>query len=203
MRRLIATALCAAALLGCRQSVDSESQDGWLAVLGHKRQAAKSNSPAARQIYADAVSAFARTHPRHSRAREVLMRIQLDFARDLAVIGRYQDAIYFCRAVLQQDPENAEATRLINLAVDRLAVSHEKLLLLRKGMTQSEVASILGKPIPGWTVSIAREGSITDSWYYRRRDGGLAGVHFINGSLFAADERSEARLAQLFAASAN
>jgi hypothetical protein len=204
MRRAIAIGLCAAALAACTQRADnSDAPEGWLAVLGHKRKAVTSNSPNAKQGYADALSAFAKAHPRHSRAREVYMRIQLDFARDLTAIGRHQDAIYFCRAVLKKDPANVEAQRLMNKAIDRLSVTHQKLLALRKGMTQKEVASILGKPAPGWSVSIAREDSVTESWYYRHRDGGVASVHFLNGRLFAADERSEARLALLSAGAVN
>jgi hypothetical protein len=200
MPRALAIAFCAAILAACaRTGANTDPQSDWLSVLGQKKQAVASNSPAARQNYADVLSAFVSRHPGHSRAREVYQRIQLDFARELSAIGRYRDAIRFCRAVLRKDPGNAEASRLINAAIDHLSVSRDKLLALRKGMTEKEVASILGKPVPGWKLAIRRDDSITESWYYRRSNGGVVSVHFVRGRLIAADERSEAKLAPVSA----
>ncbi len=173
-----------------------DHQSEWRGVLQHKKAAvAPEATPHARQTYADALSAFVRKHPHHSRAREVYERIQLEFAHDLASLGRYQDSIRFYRAVLHSDPANAEARKGLSEAFDRLAVSHEKLLAVEIGMSKKEVARILGKPIPGWTVKNARRAAIIEAWYYRTADGGLAAIYFRQGTVFAAEERSQARVA--------
>jgi hypothetical protein len=181
---------------GSRDAVDNSSE--WLQVLRHKQAAQAPNAPQqARQMYADSLGAFVRNHPTHSRAREVYEHIQLDFARELAFLGRYHDAIRIYRAVLAHDPQNVSALRGLGDAVDHLAVSREKLLALQKGMSQRDVAHLLGKPIPGWQVRNDRADTTIESWYYRRTGGGIAGVYFRDGALFAAEENSQAKVAPL------
>jgi len=156
---------------GGRDAADNQSE--WLHVLHHKQAASAPNAPTqAKQGYADTLGAFVLRHPTHSRAREVYQHIQIDFARELASLGRYQDAVRIYRAVLVHDPRNVAALRGLSDAVDHLAVSHEKLMALEKGMS-------------------------IESWYYRRTDGGVAGVYFRDGVLFAAEENSQAKLAPL------
>jgi len=194
-------ALLALALLAAACSADDPSdagRAGWLNVLRHKKAAsAPTASPQQKQIYADSVAAFVRQHPQHGRAREVYQYIQLDFARELASLGRYQDALRFYRAVLEHDPDNAAALRGVRDAVDRLAVSREKLLALEKGMSQKDVARLLGKPMPGWTRRAGRSESKVEAWYYRTTEGGVAGVYFRDGELFAAEAASNAKLTPL------
>lgn len=181
---------------GSRDAVDNSSE--WLRVLRHKQAAQAPNAPAqARQMYADSLGAFVSSHPTHSRAGEVYKYIQLDFARELASLGRYQDSIRIYRAVLAHDSKNVTALRGLGDAIDHLAVSPEKLLALQKGMSQRDVAHLLGKPIPGWQVRNDRPDSTIESWYYRRTNGGIAGVYFRNGVLFAAEENSQAKVAPL------
>lgn len=181
---------------GGRDAVDNSSE--WLHVLHHKQVARAPNAPTqARQVYANSLGAFVRNHPTHSRAREVYEHIQLDFARELASLGRYQDSIHIYRAVLAHDPRNAAALRGLGDAVDHLAVSREKLLALQKGMSQRDVVHLLGKPIPGWQIRNERPDSTIESWYYHRTDGGIAGVYFRDGALFAAEEDSQAKVAPL------
>ena len=196
-------ALLALALLAAACSADDPSdagRAGWLNVLRHKKAAsAPTASPQQKQIYADSVAAFVRQHPQHGRAREVYQYIQLDFARELASLGRYQDAIRFYRSVAAADPTNEAAIRGLEDAADHLAVSREKLLRLEKGMSHREVANILGKPMPGWSEKRKRRDAVLESWYYRKTDGGVAGVYFRDGELFAAEENSQARLAPLTA----
>jgi hypothetical protein len=197
MRRfLIVIAVTAISCGGARDAVDNSSE--WLHVLRHKQAASGTNAPIhAKQLYADTLGAFVQKHPTHSRAREVYQRIQLDFAGELASLGRYQDAIKVFRAVLVHDPNNVAALRGLSDAADHLAVSHEKLARLEKGMSQRDVAHLLGKPIPGWQVRNDRPESTIESWYYRRTDGGVAGVYFRDGVLFAAEENSQAKVAPL------
>jgi hypothetical protein len=127
----------------------------------------------------------------------VWQRIQLEFADDLAALGRYRDAIRFYRAILDHDPVNEPARRGLEAAADRLEITRAKLLTLEKGMSKREVASLLGKPIPGWTQRNARRESTIEAWYYRTREGAVAAVYFRDGRVFAAEENSSAQTARL------
>jgi hypothetical protein len=194
--------LLAFAALSCNGAGDAaDNSREWLNVLTHKRAAVAPNAtPTQKQMYADTLGAFVAKHPRHGRAREVYEHIQLDFAHELASLGRYQDAIRFYRAVLAQHPDSDVALKGLQAAVDRLAVSRPKLLALEKGMSQRQVAHLLGKPIPGWTVRNERRDSLVEAWYYRKTDGGIAGVYFRDGELFAAEENSHVKLVPLMRA---
>ena len=197
MRRFLLLLVLAASACGGQQDASDHASD-WRRVLHHKQAAAANNASAdQKQVYADSLGAFVQQHPGHGRARQVYQRVQLDFAAELSLLGRHQDAIRFYRAVLAQDPRNEAALRGFESEADRLAVSREKLLKLQKGMTQHEVAGILGKPIPGWSQRTERRDSVVDAWYYRRTDGNVAGVYFRDGQLFAAEENSQARLVPL------
>jgi hypothetical protein len=198
MRRFLILVALAAVSCGGGSPDASDNSSEWLHVLRHKHAAAAPNAPLhAKQVYADTLRAFVAKHPTHSRAREVYQHIQLDFARDLAVVGRHQDAIRIYRAVLAHDPKNDAALKGLADSVDHLAVSHEKLLTLEKGMSQRDVAHLLGKPIPGWQIRNERSDSTIESWYYQRTGGGVAGVYFRDGVLFAAEENSQAKIAPL------
>ena len=176
----------------------ADSQSDWQQVLSRKKAATSPNAtPLEKQLYADTLHAFLQKHPTHGRARAVYRRIQLDFAGELASLGRYQDAIGFYRAVLVNDPSNAEAAKGVAEALDHLAVTRAKLLALDKGMTQHEVAKLLGKPVPGWKVKSERKDAAIESWYYRTVEGGVAGVYFRDGVLFAAEPASNDKLASL------
>jgi hypothetical protein len=183
----------------CGGSQDAaDNQREWLQVLGRKKAAvAPSARPSEKQAYADTLAAFVGKHPTHSRAREVYQRIQLDFANELASLGRYQDAALFYRTVLRGDPMNEQAVRGLADVASHLAISRQKLLALEKGMSQSDVAHILGKPMPGWTERRERRDAVLESWYYQKAGGGVAGVYFRDGRLFAAEENSHARLAPM------
>lgn len=167
-------------------------------MLRHKKAAVAADAaPEHKQVYADSVRAFVEKHPDHGRAREVWQRLQLEFANDLASLGRHQDSIRFYRAVLAHDPSNRDAARGLATALDRLAVTHEKMLTLEKGMSPRQVASILGKPMPGWSAKNQRSEATIEAWYYRTRDGGVAAVYFRDGRVFAAEESSHAKLGRL------
>lgn len=185
-------------LVACARDNGRDTTAEWRTVLEQKRAASGPNAtPAAKQAYADSLAAFVDRNPSHSRAREVYQRIEIDFARDLAAIGRYQDAIRVYRAVLTHDPRNADAERGMADAVDKLAVTHAKLVQLERGMSQHDVSRLLGKPIPGWTETKERPDATIECWYYRTADGGLAGIYFRDGALIAAEERSQEKLAPM------
>ncbi|HEV7919825.1 MAG TPA: hypothetical protein VGR02_03440 [Thermoanaerobaculia bacterium] len=196
-RLLIALAVVAAAGCAADDPTDAGRSD-WLHVLHHKKAAAAPlASTREKQVYADTLAAFVQKHPKHGRARQVYQHIQLDFARELASLGRYQDAIRFYRAVLGHDPDNQQALLGVRDAADHLSVSREKLLALEKGMSQREVAALLGKPIPGWKQQARRRDSTIEAWYYRTVEGTVAGVYFRDGELFAAEAASNAKLSPL------
>ncbi|MGZ8797467.1 MAG: hypothetical protein ACXW2F_08985 [Thermoanaerobaculia bacterium] len=196
MKRLALVALVLVA--ACSNDQSADPQGDWVHVLSRKKAAvAPDATPQAKQVYADSLAAFVAKHPRHSRARDVYHRVQLEFARELAAHGRYADAIGFYRAVLDDDPDNQAARKGAQEAADRMAVSRQKLLALQKGMSQSDVTHLLGKPMPGWKVRNRHRDAVLDAWYYRTTDGGIAGVYFRDGELLAAEEKSEAKLAPL------
>ena len=195
MRRVACLPFVILLLLQCSGApARPDHQSEWRDVLRHKKAA---ESPAAstqqKQVYADSLSAFLGRHPDHGRAREVYHRIQLEFARDLASMGRHQDAIRFYRAVLTAQPKNEEAKRGLAESIDKLAVSRQKLLTVEVGMSRGEVASILGKPIPGWTSRNENSGTDYEAWYYRTNTGGIAAVYFRDGEVLAAEEKSNSR----------
>lgn len=198
MSRIVPAAAVILLLAACSNDANSALDRDWLAVLHHKKAAVSPQaSPRQKQIYADTLGAFVQEHPQHSRARAVYERIQLDFARELASIGRYQDSIRFYRAVLAHDPANPEAAHGVADAVDHLAVTHSKLLALEKGMSQHQVAQLLGKPIPGWTSTHEHAEVTNESWYYRTSEGGIAGVYFRDGVLVAAEATAHEKVAPL------
>jgi hypothetical protein len=199
MRRPLLASAAALLLAACGGRSDpSDPQRDWLHVLQHKKAAmAQPASTKQKQVYADALGAFVQKHPTHGRARAVYQHIQLDFAHELASLGRYQDAIRFYRAVLTNDAMNADAIHGLADAVDHLALSKHKLLALEKGMSQRDVAKLLGKPIPGWKEKTENRDPTIEAWYYRTTEGGVAGVYFRDGELFAAEENSHEKVAPL------
>ena len=64
-------------------------------------------------------------------------------------------------------------------------------------MSQHDVAKLLGKPIPGWKVKTENRDPAIEAWYYRTIEGGVAGVYFRDGELFAAEENSHEKVAPL------
>ena len=90
--------------------------------------------------------------------------------------GDYQRAIDIYGQALRSDPTNekllaarAEAERLQHMDEERFA-------LVKKGMTQAEVRQVLG------TVKNTNVREFTEQsrigWFYRKEDGGAAGVYF-------------------------
>ena len=182
-------------IVGCGAKEEAHHRTEWRDVMSRKQVASVPNAPpAARQAYADALSAFVTRYPDHGRAREVYRRIQVEFGDELAEHGRYQEAVRVYRAVLTHDPSNAQATRGLKTAVENLTVTPGRLARLERGMSRREVAQVLGKPLPGWSVVRDRGETEMEAWYYRTAAGGVAGIYFRGGKLFAAEENSQERL---------
>ena len=196
MRRSLS--ILALILVSCGGTKTADTSAEWVRVLGRKKSAVAPNASAhQKQAYADSLAAFLNRNPSHPRAREVYRRVQLDFATELSSLGRYQDAIRFYRAVITEEPQNSEALAGLQVALDRLTVSRKKLLELEKGMSQRQVAKLLGKPIPGWTARTERPDCTIEAWYYRTTDSGVAGVYFRDGTLFAAEANSHEKVVPL------
>lgn len=169
----------------------------WREVLATKKEwqrAPATGRLAAHQAYVDALTAFVRRHPEHPRARAVYEETELEFARELARRGLYDQAALYYRSVLRTNPDHADARAELRVAERKRFVTPEALSALRVGMAPDEVREVLGQPLPGWSRSMRRGDSAIDSWYYRRRDGGVAGVYFRNGRLFAAECGAPVRL---------
>lgn len=185
--------------LGCAdRTAEIDHQSEWREVLDRKAAAVSEDaSTEQKQLYADSVRAFVQKHPDHSRATEVWHRMQIEYADQLAALGRHRDAITFYRSVLAKDPHHEDAKRGLARAAERLALSRNKLLEIEKGMSQREVEAIIGAPMPGWTERRKRPGAWFEAWYYPTRRGGVAAVYFRSGKVFAAEETSDAPLGRL------
>jgi tetratricopeptide (TPR) repeat protein len=186
------------AIEGCSPGIaDDPIAAEWRRVLDAKkewRNAAQEDRVRAQQAYVDALAVFVRRHPDHPRGRQVYEEAELEFARMLAGRGEYDRAVEYYRSVLGTNPEHAEARAELDAAERRRFVTPEALGSLRVGMSPDEVRERLGQPLPGWSRSMRRGEAVIDSWYYRRRDGGVAGVFFQNGRLFAAEFEQPIRL---------
>lgn len=178
-------------LISCSPPAEiTVEQQQWLDVLSAKKRYLKAEGPEAdrlRQKYADELTRFVRGYPSHSRAREVYEQLALDFADQLMMQGRYDDAAKFYRGILSRSPARLEARQKLDRAIDQISVSDADLARLRRGMTGPEVTAILGPPATGWTRTIQKGKTVFESRYYRRDDGRIAGVHFSNGKVFAAE----------------
>lgn len=183
---------------GCNTDSQPDPQAEWIEVLRHKAAAVAPDAAVEqKQIYADALREFVQRHPGHDRGKEVWLNLQLTFADDLASAGRHQEAIRLYKSVLTFDEQNEAALRGLAIAADRLAVTREKLLEIEKGMSEEDVVALLGRPAPGWTANNSRPEATIVAWYYQTRSGGVAGVYFRDGVVFAAEEDSSAPLARL------
>lgn len=162
----------------------------WNAVLAQKRRMQRSSPERAlldRQRYVNALRNFVVRHPGHARAREVYREEQIKYATELLERGRYDEAIAVAENVIDRDGADARAAAIRADARSRRAVSSERFSRLSKGMTEADVEKLLGTPPPGWRRVIRRQGAVVTAWYYRRQDGGTAGVFFRNGRVFYSD----------------
>jgi hypothetical protein len=189
MRLFCCAMILALFCLACAADPDPELED-WRRVLAAKA-AIDETSPAAavptRQKYIDTLREFCRRYPNHSRAREVYQAAELEYARELLSSAQYDDAARFFESVLRDNPDNADVRAEFEQAIRSRFLTRNELVNLRKGMRPEEVAAHLGHPLPGWERSIKKTGATITSWYYPRPDGGVGGVYFRNGRLFAAE----------------
>ncbi len=188
MKRFSLALLLVAACV--RPAIDSSQVEDWRAVLRQKEawlRAAPPQQMEAKQRWADALGGFCRRYPSHLRAARAREELELEFARELWKKGHRQQAVRFYKVVLERNPKNDEARRELARLTEADTVSREELTSLSKGMSQKEVSARLGTPLPGWKREFRQGSTVTESWYYSRTDGGVAGVYFADGRLFAAE----------------
>lgn len=197
MRRLVAPLLLVLSIgSSCRTEPDRELAD-WRIVLARKKAIARYENARvlqARQAYVDALRDFCRRYPTHSRAREVYREVELEFARELFARGDYEQAARFFESALLDDPANRQIQRELAEARRLRFVTPASLERLRQGMRPQEVALLLGRPLPGWERTLRKGNKAVVSWYYRRADGGVGGLFFVDGKLFAAEYDKPVRL---------
>jgi hypothetical protein len=189
MRRLAGAVLLLMVAAGCASEPDHEMAD-WRMVLIRKRVLLRSDQAArepARQSYTDALRTFCRRYPAHTRAREVYSDMELVYARELFARGDYEQAARFYESVLRDHPDRAPVRKEHAEALRRRFINRQSMAMLKRGMTPEQVTAKIGVPLPGWQKTLQKGDRNIHSWFYRRSDGGTAGVYFMDGRLFAAD----------------
>ncbi len=177
---------------------DDPVRSEWLEVLAQKEQlktATPDSVARVRQQYVDSVRSFLERNPHHPRGRQVYDQLQLEHAATLARSGRYEEAILFAKSVQKRDPSNRIARRLLAEAEARRTVSREQLASLSRGMTRATIIGLLGEPVPGWKKQVAASSRNSEALFYKREDGGVAGVYLEDGKLFAAEYDTKLKLA--------
>ena len=111
----------------------------------------------------------------------------VEFGKELLKEGRYAEAAVMFRSVLNRDPRETKAQEGLQHAVDRFFITPEQLIGVKRGASADDVREALGTPPQGWTRTMARGGKEVEAWFYRSRTGGVAGVYFLDGRVFATD----------------
>ena len=90
--------------------------------------------------------------------------------------GDYRRAIEIYQTALIADPNNEELQAAIAEAEELRFMNEERFSQVSKNMTEEEVREVLG---PVYLQNIKRyEDQGVTAWYYRKQDGGAAGVFF-------------------------
>jgi hypothetical protein len=142
---------------------------------------------ATKQQWADAVHAFLREWPDHPAAGRTWNELQLDYAEQLEVNGRFADAESHYSSLAGRVEDHRRAREGLERVRRRQSLSRDDIARLEKGMEQAEVVRLLGPPTPGWEKPAGEQLDAFESWYYQTADNEVRGVHFRNGRLFATD----------------
>lgn len=90
--------------------------------------------------------------------------------------GDYRRAIEIYKQAQAFDPSYDRLQQLIAEAEEMRWMSEERFAAVKKGMSQDEVRSALGQPLLRNIHAYPERGVV--AWYYRKKDGGAAGVFF-------------------------
>ncbi|RMH16473.1 MAG: hypothetical protein D6696_18030 [Acidobacteria bacterium] len=90
--------------------------------------------------------------------------------------GDYSQAISIYEQALIFDPDNEELKAALEEAKKLQFMTEERFAKVKKGMTQDEVRAVLGQ-VNLRNVHDFEDGKV-EGWFYRKEDGGAAGVYF-------------------------
>lgn len=187
MRRLRPVLLILALLLAGCGGNDGERvtwKDVEAARTAHERDP---SSLAARQDYLDALAAYVMDHPRDDRASRAYLEEEVEYARSLADKGRFASAIPYYEDAVARAPHDEGLRAELEEVRGKITVSRERFAQLSKGMSKDEVRDLLGAPRPGWSHTIEKSGRSYETWYYKRTDGGVASVAFVDETILLAE----------------
>lgn len=173
-------------LLGCRG--DEASRARWKQV-----EAARTNHQSnpesldARQAYIDILMNYLLANPEDDRAARLYLEEEIAYARSLTEKGRFASAIPYYEDAVTRAPRDEALKAELEEVREKIVVSRDRFSQLSRGMTQDEVRDLIGAPRPGWTHTIQKSGRSYETWYYKRADGGVASISFVNGTIQLAE----------------
>jgi hypothetical protein len=186
MRRLVSALLLLLVFAGC--GGDDTRQVSWKDVeAAREGYLADTSSLTARQNYVDTLSAYLLEHPRDDRASKLYLEEEIAYARSLAEKGRFASAVPYYEDAVARAPRDEALKAELEEVRGKIAVSRDRFAQLSKGMSRDEVRDLLGPPRPGWTHVIEKSGRSYETWYYKRTDGGVASVSFVDDSILLAE----------------
>jgi len=148
---------------------------------------ADTSSLRARQEYVDTLAAYLLEHPRDDRASKLYLEEEIAYARSLTEKGRFASAVPYYEDAVARAPRDEVLKAELEEVRGKIAVSRDRFAQLSKGMSRDEVRDLLGPPRPGWTHTIEKSGRSYETWYYKRTDGGVASVAFVDDSILLAE----------------
>ncbi len=182
---LVALSLLLFLSSACR---DRDSRIGWKDVETAKTNyEANADSLAAHQEYIDSLAAYLQQHPGDDKASQLYIVEEIAYARSMIEKGRFAAAIpYYEDAIIRSPQDEALRTELEEMR-GKVTVSRDRFEQLSKGMSREEVRDLIGSPRPGWIHRIEKAGRSYETWYFKRTDGGLASISFVDDTILLAE----------------
>ncbi len=90
--------------------------------------------------------------------------------------GDYFEALRILKSSLELDPENQKLKDALAKAEVDQWMTEERLAQVENGMTMDQVAELIGKVYHRFVQEFPEKNVL--AWFYRREDGGTAGVYF-------------------------
>jgi len=148
---------------------------------------ANPDSLSARQAYVDALAAYLEQHPGDDKATALYLEEEVSYARSLTDKGRFASAVPYYEDALARSPHDKALEAELEEVRGKIAVARERFAQLSKGMSREEVRDLVGSPRPGWSHTIQKAGHTYETWYYKRTDGGVASVSFVDDTILLAE----------------
>lgn len=183
---LVSLLLVLVVTIGCRG--DESSRVGWKDVEAARTNfSANPDSLQARQDYIDALASYLAEHPRDDRASELYLEEEIAYARSLIEKGRFASAIPYYEDAVARAPHDDALRAELDEVRGKITVSRDRFAQLARGMSREEVRDLIGAPRPGWTHTIEKSGRAYETWYYKRTDGGVASISFVDDKILLAE----------------